>query len=331
MSKKLTVVMLILTLALSSCSMPAFNEAAEESNTTTVRAWFDAPLPNSIFFPPNPICQIVAHGASPNGIASFELSINGEVVGNIPSPDTKGSLVTLTRDCGITEPGEYALQLRTQDNSGVWSGFAETSLIIAFAEEATSPPVTEPPATEALATIPPATEPPVPTATSTIEATGNASVERISTDLVSISSSDCGPLDVTITARATAPKGIQVVVLFYRFEPGSAQGEFESVAMNPIGGDLYQKSINPTSLLGNAVSFEQATLQYQVIVQQNDGDTSIRTPLMADIAVQACGNTVPEPETVACSSYTDKRTCIANGCSWVNIPGLVPIYACRNP
>lgn len=26
-----------------------------------------------------------------------------------------------------------------------------------------------------------------------------------------------------------------------------------------------------------------------------------------------------------------ERTCIANGCSWVNIPGTVPIFECRNP
>jgi hypothetical protein len=40
----------------------------------------------------------------------------------------------------------------------------------------------------------------------------------------------------------------------------------------------------------------------------------------------ACGRV-----TASCSSYTDERTCIANGCNWVSIPGVVPIYECRNP
>jgi len=319
MSKKLIIGMLILALGVSSCSMPTSDQAADESNSSAVRAWFDAPLPNSVFYLPNPICQIVAHGASPNGIASFELSVNGAVAGNIPSPDTGGSLVTLTRDCGLSQPGEYALQIRAQDNTGAWSAFAETSLIIALPEE-TSPPVTEPPATE----------PPASTETPTTQPTGNVSIERISTNLVSLGSAACGPMDVTIAARATAPKGIKVVVLFYRFEPGSPSG-FESASMNPLGGDLYQGSINPTSLFAGSTPFNQATLQYQVVVQQNDGDTSIRTPLMADIVVQSCGNQGPGPVTIDCVAYTDQRACIANGCNWVNIPGTVPIYACRNP
>ena len=95
--------------------------------------------------------------------------------------------------------------------------------------------------------------------------------------------------------------------------------------MKPIGGDLYQYTLNPTSLLGGA-PFDQATLQYQVVIQQDDGDTSIRTPVMADIAVQACGSV-----TASCSSYTSQRTCEANGCNWVAKPGIVPVYECRAP
>jgi len=325
MSKKLITWLLILATTLSGCSMPTSNNEENASDTSAVHAWFDAPLPNSIFYPPNPICQIVAHGASPNGIASFELSINGAAVEAIPSTDTKGSLVTLTRDCGLTESGEYMLQIRAQDNAGEWSGFAETSLIIAAPEGDAMPPVTESPVTE-----PPSTEPPIPTDTPTTEPTGNVSVERVSTNLVSVGSADCGPMEITFVANATAPKGIKVVVLFYRFEPGNSSG-FESASMNSIGGSLYQGSINPTSLFGGSPPFDQATLQYQVVVQQNDGDTSIRTPLMADIVVQSCGNQAPEPVTIDCSSYTDQRACIANGCNWVNIPGSVPIYACQNP
>jgi len=325
MSKKMITSLLILATILSSCSLPISNNEDNSADTNTVRAWFDAPLPNSVFVPPNPVCQIVAHGASPNGIASFELSVNGAIVATLPSPDTQGSLVTLTRDCGLTEPGEYALQLRALDNTGAWSGFAETSLIIAAPEEATSLPATEPPPTE-----PPVTEPPVSTETPTTEPTGNVSIERVSTELVSVGSADCGPMDVTFVARATAPKGIKVVILFYRFEPGSPSG-FESASMNPIGGDMYQGNINPTALFGNSAPFAQATLQYQVVVQQNDGDTSIRTPLMTDIVAQACGNSAPPPATVDCSAYTDQRACIANGCNWVNIPGTVPIYACQSP
>ncbi len=116
----------LIALLASACGPSSGSPAG---GATSLHAWFDAPLPNSTFLPPNP-CQIVAHGASPNGIAAFELSINGAVSANIPSPDTKSSLVTLTRDCGLSEPGNYLLQIRAQDNAGKWSDYAETNLII---------------------------------------------------------------------------------------------------------------------------------------------------------------------------------------------------------
>jgi hypothetical protein len=122
----------LLTVLLVSACSPASGILAEEA--ASARAWFDAPLPNSNFPPPDP-CQIVAHGASPNGIAVFELSINGAVSANVPSPDTQSSLVTLTQDCGLSEPGNYLLQMRAQDNAGEWSGYAETNLIIPDSDE----------------------------------------------------------------------------------------------------------------------------------------------------------------------------------------------------
>jgi len=317
MKNKLFLILLILTIEIAGCGPLSAN-----GDSNTPRAWFDAPLPGTVVRPPNP-CQIVAHGASPNGISLFELSVNGAVKANIPSPDTQSSLVTLTQDCGLSEPGEYLLQLRAQDKNGNWSGFAETSLIIAAGETQNGTP---PAPTEAATPTTIATPTLIPSPTPTLPPAGGVTIESISTDLVYLGKARCGTLETTITAHATAPKGITVVVLFYRFETGNSSSGFESVAMNPIGDDLYQRTLNPTSLFGGAIPFDQATLQYQVVVQQKDGDTSIRTPVMADIAVQACGTV-----TLSCSSYTDQRTCIANGCKWVPKPGAVPIYVCKNP
>lgn len=328
MTRKLFTGLLILILGISGCNLPA-SKTNSSIGASAPRAWFDAPLPGTVVRPPNP-CQIVAHGASPNGISLFELSVNGAVKANIPSPDTQSSLVTLTQDCGLSEPGEYLLQLRAQDKDGNWSGFAETSLIIAAGETRNGTP---PVPTEAATPTTTATPTLIPSPTPTLPPTGSVTIESISTDLVYLGKARCGTLKTTITAHATAPKGIKVVVLFYRFETGNSSSGFESVAMNPIGGDLYQRTLNPTSLFGGAIPFDQATLQYQVVVQQKDGDTSIRTPVMADIAVQACGNVNPPAPTAvpACSSYTDKRSCVAHGCNWTLKPGIVPIYVCQNP
>lgn len=314
----------LLCLLLAACNLP------EQPAASAPQAWFDMPLPDTVFYPPNP-CHLIAHGASPNGIAAFEISVNGAAASNEAPSDSKATLATLDTNCPTLAPGKNILEVRAQDNAGGWSDSAQTIVFLAQGDSltATPPPLsTETPAAAytaiptLTATLPPAS---TPTETPTPQPTGGVTVERVSTNLVYLGESSCGTNEVTILARATAPNGIKVVVLFYRFATGNSSSEFQSLGMKSIGGDLYEATLNPTSLLGG-VPFEQATLQYQVVVQQNDGDTSIRTPVLADIVVQACGRV-----TVSCSSFTEQRACIANGCNWVEIPGVVPIYECRSP
>jgi len=353
----------ITCLLLAACNLPNTQPAP-----SAPQAWFDMPLPDTVVFPLNP-CQVIAHGASPDGIALFELSINGASVSNVPASDSKQTLATLKTDCLTLIPGKNLIEVRAQDIAGEWSDSAQTTVIFAQRDEVDATPspratdttvptltatsmltVTRPPTLTPTPTRPPTrtftpthtstltptpTRPPTrtftPTRTPTFTptprtTTGGVAVERVSTNLVYLGGASCGTQEVTILARATAPNGIKVVVLFYRFQTINSSTEFQSVSMKPIGGDLYERTLNPTSLLGGSIPFDEATLQYQIVVQQNDGDTSIRIPVLSDITVKACGRV-----TTSCSSYTDERTCIANGCNWVSIPGVVPIFECRNP
>jgi hypothetical protein len=314
----------LLCLLLAACNLP------EQPAASAPQAWFDMPLPDTVFYPPNP-CHLIAHGASPNGIAAFEVYANGAFAFTEPLSDSKQTLAVLDTICPRLIAGKNLIHVRAQDSSGIWSDFAQTTVFLVeerIPDDAPPPLSTETPAAAytaiptLTATLPPTS---TPTETPTPQPTGGVTVERVSTNLVYLGESSCGTNEVTILARATAPNGIKVVVLFYRFATGNSSSEFQSLGMKSIGGDLYEATLNPTSLLGG-VPFEQATLQYQVVVQQNDGDTSIRTPVLADIVVQACGRV-----TVSCSSFTEQRACIANGCNWVEIPGVVPIYECRSP
>jgi hypothetical protein len=122
-----TTCLLLISVLLAGCG--PFS-AGEVNDAQGARAWFDAPLPNTVILPPNP-CQLVAHAASPLGIVLFELSINDNAPIQINSPDTESSLVTLSQDCGVSAPGTYELRLRAEDNAGAWSNFAETTVIIA--------------------------------------------------------------------------------------------------------------------------------------------------------------------------------------------------------
>ena len=316
MSRKISTI--ILCFLLAACN------PSEEQTNTNVQAWFDMPLPNTVFYSSDP-CQVIAHGASQGGIAAFELSINGNVVANVPNANTNGTLGALTHGCSPLQPGENIIEVRAQDSAGAWSESTQTTVFLAEAETNVEVP---PPPTEFLTPTftPVPTLTPTPTFTPTPLPAGGVTVESKSTDLVYIGGSSCGPNEVTIAVSAVAPNGIKVVVLFYRFQTNNSSTEFQSIGMNPISGDLYERTLNLNFLLGGNVPFDQATLQYQVIIQTNDGDTSIRTPVLSDITVKACGGT-----TSACGTYTSEASCVEHGCSWVPKPGIVPIYECKNP
>ncbi len=354
MSRK--IIALLVFLALAACDLPL-----SKGPQGAPQAWFDMPLDQSTY-PAAPV-PLIFHASDPGGIQQVELWVNNQPAGKFNSPDVKASLVTFHQNWTPPGPGKFTLQVRALSNQQVWGGFTQTHILVTGGR--TTPPAGVTPAvlpsststprlparatsttaftptlrpavrststpvfTATLRTLPTLTFtprlPPTPVPTET-PLPGGVTIERISTDLVYLGGADCGPLEVTITARAVAPGGIRVVVLFYRFQDGVSSSEFQGLSMTSLGGDLYSVTLNPTSLLGGRIPFEQATLQYQVVIQQDNGDTSLRTPVMADIAVRACGRVA-----ASCSSYTDERSCSANGCLWVSIPGTVPLYECRS-
>lgn len=267
-------IFLLLLLGASACGSTPTGEAGLGEGKN-ISVWFDAPIPGTVFWPPNP-CQIVIHGSSPSGISFFVITIKDSAPKMIPSPDKINSLVTLTMDCGVSEPGEYLVQAKVQDNDGNWSEVADTNFSIAGEERSPESPTDE-------------TSGPTATMTSPeVPIVGNVSIERLSTNLVYIGRPDCGAMDVTITARIVTPSSIVVVMIYYRFNESGSPTEYLNDTLVPIGGDLFQVTLNPSDAVGGSIPFDEATLQYQVIIQQTDGDTSLRTPLLGDIQVRAC-------------------------------------------
>jgi hypothetical protein len=286
MNHKLTSGFLILAVLLSGCSLPAVNNPAS-SPADTPRAWFDAPLPGSSFWPPNP-CMIVAHASSPNGIALFELLVNGALVASIPSPDTTSQLVTLSRDCGLSELGEYRLQLRARDNAGVWSGFAETSLVLAESEEpaATLPP-TDPTATQQSA--PPATP------TSTTEPSLLFSSPQLSTTQFYYQGRGCGAKQVTIgvSVQSGSPAS---VFLFHRLKnkANDETGPWSQGAAMLPGGGAYSHTLQgddipgtlvPTGMVSFPVNY---TVQYQFVGLDSGGNVIGKSVIHADLTLSYC-------------------------------------------
>ncbi|MBM3150933.1 MAG: hypothetical protein FJZ96_01800 [Chloroflexi bacterium] len=307
---------------LSALLLAACGPAAGPAVSGAPQAWFDMPLPGTVIFPPNP-CQVVAHGASANGVATFELSVNGYVATSAPNPVTGETLATWSHACPPLQAGWNLLEFRVQDQAGTWSDYSETTVFLAGETGESTGSESPPPSSGATPTTRPVSV--TASATPTLRP-GSVAIVSVSTNLVFLGRSDCGPMDVTITAQASAPQGIETVWLYFRFQTGNSSSDFEIAAMSSSGGGLYQYTLNPSDHFGGSVPFEHATLEYKAVVQQADGSTTLQTAVHSDIAVEACGGGAS-----SCSVYTDERACIENGCNWVYNPDANPPYACQAP
>jgi hypothetical protein len=81
-------------------------------------AWIDAPLHGSVL--PLAPYNVISHAASPNGIASFELSVNGQVyrLDDLPADQNGMTLAFIYQEWIPPAPGTYVLSVRAVDMNG---------------------------------------------------------------------------------------------------------------------------------------------------------------------------------------------------------------------
>jgi hypothetical protein len=272
--KKLYSLVFALSLMVSACNL-----SRSDSTLAAVhgpQAWIDAPLPNTVY--PLGVVQVVAHGSDPSGVASLELSTNGQVLAT--QPGGSGSLIAATFNWTPSQAGIYTLRVRAQNNSGDWSGFAETSVVI---EDQTATPSSTP--------TPAST--PTPTASPTLGIV--LSEPRKSTDQFYYHGGGCGPKQDTFEIQALSDQ-VYSVVLFYRVKSQSSWG---SVAMQPKGNGLFRYALPadgipglklpPPSILASPFS-QEYQVQYQFVATDAAKKILSRTQVFSDITLSYCGH-----------------------------------------
>jgi len=127
--------LIILTLFTSACS-PQTTQSETGSGDVSgsgPQAWIDTPLSGTTH-PLAPL-DVLAHASDPGGIAEFELSANGQVVGTSPAGDSNLTLANVSINWNPTQPGRYTLQVRAKSNNGAWSPYADTIVLIGEQEQ----------------------------------------------------------------------------------------------------------------------------------------------------------------------------------------------------
>lgn len=153
--KKQWLILIVLVWLVPACGPAQANQASDD--LVAQQAWFDAPLPGSIW-PQAPV-QLISHYSDPDGIATIELSVNGTILETFPSPDTSSQLVVDTRNWTPPQPGNYTLQVRSQNKNGNWGSPASVS----FTVEGEIPVADDAPPTPTSAAQPEITATPAPT------------------------------------------------------------------------------------------------------------------------------------------------------------------------
>jgi len=146
--------------------------------------------------------------------------------------------------------------------------------------------------------------------------------EFTKTTIILLSEDNLAELPTPLTGEGTAPAQTAI----------SSESATLTPTMRETLPNLPSATFTPTTVRATSTPTPTATFTPTTVrATSTPTPTATSTPtLIPSYTPTRLPNPTSTP-TDACSIYTDERSCIANGCVWVTIPGTVPIYECRNP
>lgn len=242
-------------------------------------AWIDAPL-NESHHPLAPY-EIVFHITGTTSLSLGELVINDQVAALLLVDDASKKLATLKYMWVPDQPGKYIIHTRPQISDGEWGEAASAVVYIDPADE-TETPI------------------PTPTHTPSPEPENLAGISDIQKEPNPVNYGSCQPNQLTISAYAQDPAGINVLSIFYRLSDASGNlTGWLNEAMNPTGNGNFQKTVNITSAAEKlGFNSQTGTFIYQLIIQNNNGDM-VRSDVFRDVSIVKCAEfNIPKLNTV---------------------------------
>lgn len=282
-------IMVLLALLLASCGSGGItidlggDSSSDKPEVAPVEVGVDAPA-NGTTLPMAPV-NIAYHASCTDGVSAVELTINGEVVNSFATPGSDQQVVALQYNWQPAVSGSHTIRVRAQSTSGAWSDYAAATVTIQA--PAAPPPVVEQDEDKPKDEEEEDEDEPKPTKTP--EGITLFDIEH-SKDKFFYGSNSCGSHEITISTRVTNPDDIYQVVLFTRFadRESSAYTKWDSGhAMSKKDDDLYSITLTSTKI-ANYNAYEFAVMRYQIVVEDEDGDRSVRTEVMEDILLEVC-------------------------------------------
>lgn len=254
-----------------ACTIPGVRIGAGAE----VNAGIESPKSGDTF-PLAPV-TIVYSASSIDGIAEVELSVNNAIVMRVT--DINQSISVSEFVWTPEAPGDYTIRVRALSSENVWSDDAQINVTI---EQAI-----EPTATVGVPTAAPEPQPtPVP-----------FRIFDVKTDRFTFyyGDDDCGPNEITITAKVSDPGQVQGLVLFTRFadHESTAMTNWDSGrSMSKFSDDTYRITLKASDL-PNYNKYEFATMFYQIVATRSGGGEVGRTTIFKNVHLEIC----PQPNT----------------------------------
>ena len=249
---------------------------------STVEAGVDSPG-NGATVPMGPV-EVAYHATSTDGISSIELSINGEVVSSIATPESDQKVVALKYTWQPSVSGSHTIRVRALSNKGAWSDYSSATVNI----ESAQPDVPAPPP-------PPPSQPDQPEEPAEPEPTPTPKEMTIfniehNRDIFYYGGGTCGSREITISADITHPDDAFAAILFIRFWDKEGEGltNWDSGrAMSRKSDEHFSVTLFSESI-PNYAAFDYSVMYYQIVVQDKPGNRLARTEVIKELRLERC-------------------------------------------
>jgi hypothetical protein len=210
-------------------------------------------------FPMGPV-EIAYYATSVDGIASVELSVNGEVLSTNTNPDPSQQVVALKYSWDPAASGSHTIRVRALDANGNWSNYAVSTVTV----ESSSPAQQDDQPTQPAQLDP--TDTPAATATPEFMTVYNVTHNQ---DIFYWGGGACGSKEITIEADITHPEDAYAGMIFFRFwdKEGGGLSSWSSAYPMARDSDEHFRITISSENIANYNKFEFAVMYYQIKIQ----------------------------------------------------------------